>query len=248
MQNPFRFEKIFYDIMIYPIIEEMSMNTELGVLYLSGKGFDPSCEVFIGDMSCKKLAEEKFTSENHIMCKPVSSRAHGDLTRYPAGLGMRFESYDVSKVDAKLDWSLVSLFANNFELIENRFIFQSDVHWLGEKTMAKITGYFRPVSARGSFRVLTNGIVLFRIRRCEPKTGICAKGKRLVIENEVFNGYIYTDTIAFHFDSIYYLEVYVLTESKSGENFLKVDILGRDEENSVMRLKARLGVTLNLSF
>ena len=92
-------------------------------------------------------------------------------------------SFDLSSIDIKLDWSLIKLFAHDFELIKSESIFQSSIKWNGSKTFAKITGYFRPVSSKGSYRVRSSGLVLFRMRKCNKHNGICFSAEKLIMQD-----------------------------------------------------------------
>ena len=73
-------------------------------------------------------------------------RGKKDIQRYPGDLGMTFELFDLSSIEGYLEWSVVQLFSNQFQLIETKKILQSDIAWDGYKNLARITGYYRPKS------------------------------------------------------------------------------------------------------
>ena len=220
-----------YDIMTYPVIRK-AYKDHAGLLHISGDGLDDSCKVSIGDWSCLKRQN---SIPNLITCEPVESRANMKIIRFPSDLGMKFEQYDLSSIDAKLEWSLIKVFAHNFDLVSSQAIFESSMEWDGRKTFAKITGYFRPVSTRGSFRVRTNGMVLFRMRKCERKGGVCVYAEKLLMQTAVSREDIYTRTTSFDFAYLYYLEIYILAESSSGKNFLEVMLIDNDPDPATIR-------------
>ena len=69
----------------------------------------------------------------------------------------------------------------------------------------------------------SNGLVIFRIRKCVPASGLCIFANRLIMQTEKTGDFIFTESMPFDEDYIYFLEIYVLTQNNIDKNFLRVD-------------------------
>ena len=60
-----------YDLMVFPVIEKLQRD-QSGLLHIFGNGFERSCEVTIGDWTCKTIKDTVLPE--YFSCNPVEPR------------------------------------------------------------------------------------------------------------------------------------------------------------------------------